>query len=307
MPGQTEFELMPAAQAVSRGHPPPTVSFEFFPPKSDKMMDALWATVERLAPLNPAFVSVTYGAGGSTRERTHATVARIAGEAGLQAAAHLTCVAATRDEIDAIAQRYWDAGIRHIVALRGDAPDSDGIYRPTPGGYDYALDLVVGLKRVADFEVSVAAYPETHPQAPTTDFDLDNLARKIDAGASRAITQFFFDPEIFLRFRDRAAARGITVPIVPGIMPVTNFENVQRFSKMTGASVPAWLGRCFEGLEDDPETRRLVAATVAGQQCQILQAHGVEQFHFYTLNRADLTYAICHMLGLRTNSTGGAA
>ncbi len=300
----SDRDLMPAAQAVAGGHPPPTVSFEFFPPKTDKMMETLWATVQRLSPLNPAFVSVTYGAGGSTRERTHSTVVRMAKEGGLQAAAHLTCVDATREEIDEIARRYWDAGIRHIVALRGDAPDSDGPYRPTPNGYDYALDLVSGLKRVADFEISVAAYPETHPQAPGADFDLDNLQRKIDAGATRAITQFFFDPEVFLRFLDRAAARGITVPILPGIMPVTNFESVQRFSKMTGASIPAWLGRCFEGLEDDPETRKLVAATVAGQQCQLLQAHGVEQFHFYTLNRADLTYAICHMLGLRPDPAG---
>jgi methylenetetrahydrofolate reductase (NADPH) len=271
------------------------------------MEAALWRTVERLAPLSPAFVSVTYGAGGSTRQRTHATVTRIVAETSLAAAAHLTCVAATRDEIDDIARRYWNSGIRHIVALRGDPPDGATRYEPTPGGYAYAADLVAGLRRVADFEVSVAAYPERHPEAASAEADLDNLKRKIDAGATRAITQFFFDTEVFLRFRDRVAAAGIDVPLVPGIMPVTSFANVCRFAGMCGASVPAWLGETFEGLDDDPETRQLVAATVASEQCQKLAAHGVRNFHFYTLNRAELSYAICHRLGLRpVEYTGGA-
>jgi methylenetetrahydrofolate reductase (NADPH) len=286
---------------------PLAVSFEFFPPKTEKMEAALWRTVERLAPLSPAFVSVTYGAGGSTRQRTHATVTRIVAETSLAAAAHLTCVAATRDEIDDIARRYWNSGIRHIVALRGDPPDGATRYEPTPGGYAYAADLVAGLRRVADFEVSVAAYPERHPEAASAEADLDNLKRKIDAGATRAITQFFFDTEVFLRFRDRVAAAGIDVPLVPGIMPVTSFANVCRFAGMCGASVPAWLGETFEGLDDDPETRQLVAATVASEQCQKLAAHGVRNFHFYTLNRAELSYAICHRLGLRpVEYTGGA-
>lgn len=278
------------------------VSFEFFPPKTAKMEEALWAAVQRLAPLKPRFVSVTYGAGGSTRERTHATVLRIQNEAGLPAAAHLTCVEASCAEIDAVAQAYWDAGIRHIVALRGDPPSGfGGRYVPHPGGYAYACDLVKGLKRVADFEISVAAYPETHPEAPSPAADLDNLKRKIDAGASRAITQFFFDNDAYLRFRDRAAAAGITVPIVPGILPITNFARTVEFAGKCGAAVPGWLAELFDGLDDDPTTRNLIAATTAIGQCQRLQAHGVCQFHFYTLNRADLTAAICHMLGVRAN------
>ncbi len=288
-----------AALGPPAGSPAPGVSFEFFPPKTEKMEQALWQTVLRLAPQEPRFVSVTYGAGGSTRERTHATVTRVARETNLQAAAHLTCVNATKDEIDAVARHYWASGIRHIVALRGDPPEGESSYTPTPGGYAYAADLVAGLKRIADFEISVAAYPETHPEAPSAAFDLDNLKRKVDAGAGRAITQFFFDPEVFLRFRDQAAAAGITVPLVPGIMPVTNFASMVRFAGNCGAAIPDWLARLFDGLAEDPETRKLVAATVAGQQCQVLQAHGVTDFHFYTLNRADLTYAICHMLGLR--------
>lgn len=280
------------------------VSFEFFPPKTDKSEAALWRTVERLAPLSPAFVSVTYGAGGSTRERTHATVARIVAETGLNAAAHLTCVAATRDEIDTVARQYWEAGIRHVVALRGDPPEGESTYVPTPGGYAYAADLVEGLKRVADFEVSVAAYPEKHPEASSAAADLDNLKRKVDAGATRAITQFFFENDDFLRFRDRVAASGIDVPLVPGIMPVTNFANVRRFSGMCGAAIPGWLGEAFEGLDDDPETRQLVAATIATEQCLKLAGHGVRNFHFYTLNRAELSYAICHRLGLRPVDAG---
>ena len=275
------------------------VSFEFFPPKTEKMEANLWECVERLAPLNPAYVSVTYGAGGSTRERTHATVTRLRRETSLEPAAHLTCVGATREEIDDVAQRYWNSGIRHLVALRGDPPDLSEGYTPHPGGYAYAADLVAGLKRVADFEISVAAYPETHPEAADPDSDLDNLKRKVDAGASRAITQFFFDVDVFLRFRDRVAAAGIAVPLVAGILPVTNFARVTEFAAMCGASVPDWMADLFQGLDDDPDTRRLVAATVAAEQCRALCAEGVDTFHFYTLNRAELSFAICHILGAR--------
>lgn len=281
--------------------PAPSVSFEFFPPKTEKMQETLWASIRRLAPLAPSFFSVTYGAGGSTRERTHDTVTGITRETGIAAAAHLTCVAATREEVNAVAQSYWDAGIRHIVALRGDPPEGLGTaYSPHPGGYAYAVDLVQGLKAVADFEISVAAYPETHPEAISPEADLDNLKRKIDAGATRAISQFFFDIEAWRRFQDRAAKAGITVPIVPGILPVTNFAQVQKFAGACGASIPAWLHHRFEGLDDDPETRKLVAATTAAELCEALQADGVNDFHFYTLNRADLTYAICHILGVRS-------
>ncbi|MGE0716461.1 MAG: methylenetetrahydrofolate reductase [Alphaproteobacteria bacterium] len=282
-----------------RAPPPAEVSFEFFPPKTPEMEARLWETVERLAPLAPRFVSVTYGAGGSTRERTHATVARIRRETALEPAAHLTCVGATRDEIDAVARNYWEAGIRHVVALRGDPPSSTQRYEPHPGGYAFAADLVTGLKRVADFEVTVAAFPETHPEATSAAADLDNLKRKIDAGATRAITQFFFDPAVYLRFRDRAAAAGVTVPIIPGILPVTNFAQVRKFAGACGADVPGWLGHLFEGLDDDPETRRLVAATVVAEQVRVLSAGGVGAYHFYTLNRADLSFAICHILGVR--------
>ena len=275
------------------------VSFEFFPPKSAEMEETLWRSITRLAPMGPQFVSVTYGAGGSTRERTHNTVRRILGETSLVPAAHLTCVAATRGEIDQVADDYWNSGVRHLVALRGDIPGGDAPYHPTPGGYAYAAELVEGLRRRHDFEVSVAAYPETHPEARSPQDDLDNLKRKIDAGATRAITQFFFDNWTFLRFVDRARKAGITVPIVPGIMPVSNFTQMVRFAKMTGATVPTAFARHFEGLDEDPETRKLVAATVAAEQCQQLAQAGVTDFHFYTLNRADLTYAICHVLGLR--------
>jgi len=275
------------------------VSFEFFPPKSEEMERSLWAAIDRLATLDPAYVSVTYGAGGTTRERTHATVVRLRRETAMQPAAHLTCVGATREEIDAIARRYWEAGVRHIVALRGDPPDGAARYEPHPGGYAFAADLVAGLKRVADFDISVAAYPEMHPEAVSPAADLDNLKRKIDAGASRAISQFFFDVDVYLRFLDRAAAAGISQPIIPGVLPVTNFATVRRFAKMCGASVPPWMADLFDGLDNDPETRRLVAAAVAVEQCRALYAAGIEQFHFYTLNRADLTFAICHVLGVR--------
>ena len=275
------------------------VSFEFFPPKTEKMEEILWDSIQRLAPLEPAYVSVTYGAGGSTRQRTHATVVRIRRETVLEPAAHLTCVGSTREEIDEVARQYWRSGIRHVVALRGDPPEDVDRYEPHPGGYAYASDLVAGLKRVADFEISVAAFPEVHPQAASAEADLDNLKRKIDAGATRAITQFFFDADIYLRFLDRARAAGVTVPIVPGILPVTNFARVVQFAALCGTRVPGWMADLFEGLDDRPETRKLVAATVAAEQCRALYANGVNDFHFYTLNRAELTYAICHILGVR--------
>jgi methylenetetrahydrofolate reductase (NADPH) len=275
------------------------VSFEFFPPKSEAMAETLWSSIQTLAPLRPRFVSVTYGAGGSTRERTHATVERILKETVLTPAAHLTCVGASRDEIDAIARDYWDLGVRHIVALRGDPPEAGGKYRPHPGGYRDAADLVAGLKRVAPFDVSVAGYPEVHPDSSTRTFDLENLRRKVDAGADRAITQFFFSADCFFRFQDDAAATGIDIEIVPGIMPVTNFAGIVRMSEKCGTQVPAWLGRLFEGLDDLPAARQLIAATVAAELCGQLYAGGVRHFHFYTLNRAELSYAICHLLGVR--------
>ncbi len=275
------------------------VSFEFFPPKNEKMGETLWRSVETLAPLGPRFASVTYGAGGSTRERTHQQVVRIQNEANIPAAAHLTCVEATRDQVDEVARHYWDEGIRHIVALRGDAPDGQGTYRPHPDGYANAVELIAGLKRVADFEISVAAYPEVHPDSPDRQADLDNLKAKFDAGATRAITQFFFDPECFFDFRDRAAAAGIEGEIVPGIMPVLSFAAVQRMSGLCGTAIPDWMEGLFDGLDDRPEARQLVSATIAAELCRRLYAGGVRQFHFYTLNRAELSYAICHMLGLR--------
>ncbi len=278
---------------------PIQVSFEFFPPKTDKMAEQLWAAIERLAPLRPKFVSVTYGAGGSTRERTHEVVDRLQREKGVQAAAHLTCVAATRAEVDEVARRYWQSGIKHIVALRGDPPEGEAKYTPHPGGYGYATDLVAGLRKMNDFEISVAAYPETHPEARSPEADLDNLKRKIDAGATRAITQFFFGADVYKRFRDRATAAGIKVPIVPGLLPVSNFTQTVKIAARCGASVPRNLHDLFAGLEEDPETRKLIAATVTADQVRDLQRDGVTDFHFYTLNRADLTYAICHILGLR--------
>ena len=274
------------------------VSFEFFPPKSAEAEVALWDTVCHLEPLQPAFVSVTYGAGGSARERTHATVTRIARETALTPAAHLTCVAATRQEVDDVARQYWQAGIRHLVALRGDPPDGTAGYSAIDGGYAYANDLVTGLRNVADFEISVAAYPEVHPDAPSKAFDLDNLKRKIDAGATRAITQFFFDNSRYLRFRDAVAAAGIDAPLVPGIMPVTNFNGIRRFAESCGASIPVSLAQAFEGLDDDTDGRQRVAEEVASEQCLELVDQGVREFHFYTLNRAELTVAICRQLGV---------
>ena len=289
------FAGLPARSAAT---PSPALSFEFFPPKSENLETQLWSCIRRLEPLAPRFVSVTYGAGGSTQARTHATVTRIVRETALTPAAHLTCVGASRQEVDAVARDYWEAGVRHIVALRGDAPAGQA-YDPHPDGYAYAADLVAGLKRVGDFEISVAAYPETHPTAISASHDLDNLKRKLDAGATRAITQYFFEGEMFLRFLDRALAAGISAPIVPGIMPVTNYAQAAKFSAMCGTSVPRWMGEMFEGTEDDGETRRMIAAIVAAEQVRLLQANGVDEFHFYTLNRPDLTYAIAHVLGVR--------
>src|ERR1700757_1807883 len=278
---------------------PIRVSFEFFPPGDAAMEATLWKSVERLAPLGPRFVSVTYGADGSTRERTHNLVTRIQRETSLVGAPHLTCVGASRGEILDIARKYWDQGVRHLVALRGDPPQGQATWQPHPDGFPYAADLVEGLSRVASFDISVAAYPEKHPEAPSPKFDLDNLKRKIDAGASRAITQFFFDTDVFLRFRDRCAAAGIHAPIVPGILPVTRFPQVLRFAGRCGASIPDWLQERFLGLEEDHDTRRMIAASVAIEQVHSLVRHGVRDFHFYTLNRAELTYAICYALSVR--------
>jgi methylenetetrahydrofolate reductase (NADPH) len=275
----------------------PLVSFEFFPPKTEAMEQSLWQAIQRLAPLKPRFVSVTYGAGGTTRARTHATVRRILEETRLTPAAHLTCIGASRAEIDAIARDYARMGVRHLVALRGDIPaEGVGVH---PEGYGYANELVEGLSRIADFDLSVGAYPEIHPEAASAAADLDALKRKIDAGASRAITNFFFEAETFLRFVDRARRAGIAVPIVPGILPVTNFSQVVKFAAQNHISVPGWLADRFAGLDDDPETRRLVAITTAAELCQKLQREGVGEFHFYTLNRAELTFALCHLLGIR--------
>ena len=277
----------------------PKVSFEFFPPATAAMETTLWRSIERLAPLEPEFVSVTYGADGSTRERTHRIVQRILDETPLTAVPHLTCVGASRSDVDEVAASYWESGIRRLVALRGDPPQGQAAYAAHPDGYGYAADLVTGLRQLAPFDIDVAAYPEVHPEAPSPEFDLDNLKRKIDAGAQRAITQFFFDVDIFLRFRDRAAAAGIDVPIVPGILPITRFPQLTRFAERCGASVPDWLVERFQGLESDDETRALLAASTAIDLVMALRRHGVSDFHFYTLNRAELTYAICYALGIR--------
>jgi methylenetetrahydrofolate reductase (NADPH) len=275
------------------------VSFEFFPPKTDAMAETLWRSIETLAPLRPRFVSVTYGAGGSTRERTHATVARIIRETNLTPAAHLTCVGASRGEIDDVARAYWDAGVRHIVALRGDPPEPGQPYVPHPQGYATAAALVAGLKAIAPFDISVAAYPEVHPEADCPDSDLDNLLAKIDAGADRAISQFFFSADSFLRFRDKLSSRRPGIELVPGILPVSNVAQARRFAGQCGAAIPGWMDAMFEGLDDLPAARQLIAATIAGELCGQLYAGGVRHFHFYTLNRAELAYAICHLLGVR--------
>ena len=275
------------------------VSFEFFPPKTDKMAETLWESVQTLAPLQPRFVSVTYGAGGSTRERTHQTVERILKETPLTPAAHLTCVGASRGEVDEVAREYWDLGVRHIVALRGDPSEPGARYQPHVDGYRDATELVEGLKKVAPFDISVAAYPECHPDSSSRSFDIENLKRKVDAGADRAITQFFFSADCFFRFRDEAAAAGLDVEIVPGILPVSNVATTRRFAATCGASIPQWLDDMFEGLDDLPAARQLISATVAAELCGQLYAGGVRHFHFYTLNRAELSYAICHLLGVR--------
>lgn len=286
---------------------PPRVSFEFFPPRDEKGEATLWRTIEKLAPLDPAFVSVTYGAGGSTRTRTDRAVRRIKTETDLEPAAHITCVGASKAEIDTLVRGWHAAGIRHLVALRGDAPEDSGGYRPHPEGYVNAADLVAGLRRIADFDIAVAAYPECHPDSPDEAADLDNLKRKLDAGATKAITQFFFVPEAFLRFRDRCAAAGIAEPIVPGILPVTNFAKVVEFAGKCGAAIPPGMAEIFDGLDDDAETRALVAATTATELCMRLSEEGVEDFHFYTLNRPALTTAICWRLGLRPQTVEAAA
>jgi methylenetetrahydrofolate reductase (NADPH) len=284
------------------------VSFEFFPPKTERMEETLWSSIRRLEPLRPNFVSVTYGAGGSTRERTHATVARIVRETMVVPAAHLTCVQASKSEVDDVARAYWQAGVRHVVALRGDMPAGPGTrYEPHPGGYANAAELVAGLKRLAKFEISVAAYAEKHPDSTTVEADIDNLKAKVDAGANRAITQFFFDNADYLRYLEKVRARGITVPIVPGIVPIHNFKQVSGFAARTGARMPEWLARRFDGLDNDPATTSLVAAAVAAEQVLGLVDEGIRQFHFYTLNRADLVYAICHLLGLRSVDNGNEA
>lgn len=292
---------------MTQRNTPPIVSFEFFPPADAAMEATLWQSVQRLAPLAPRFVSVTYGADGSTRDRTHQLVRRIKQETALTGAPHLTCVGASRGEVLDIARRYWDEGIRHIVALRGDPPQGATRYEPHPDGFAYGADLVAGLRALADFDISVAAYPEGHPETPSVEADLDNLRRKVDAGATRAITQFFFDTDDYLRYRDRCVASGIRVSIVPGILPIGRFQQVQRFAARCGAKVPASLAERFAGLDDDPDTRRLIAANFAIEQVSRLRRHGVDEFHFYTLNRAELTFAICHALGLRGAAAGGGA
>lgn len=278
---------------------PITASFEFFPPKSDKMEASLWSTVERLAPLNPSFVSVTYGAGGSTRERTHRTVERLLKETHLLPAAHLTCVGASRAEVDAVIQDYWDIGVRHIVALRGDPQEGLGArYQPRADGYAYASDLIAGIRAVGDFEISVSGYPERHPESADWSVEIDNLKRKVDAGATRIITQYFFDNDLFESYLERIAKAGLSIPVVPGILPIHNFEQTMVFSAKCGTSIPHWLARRFSGLNEDAETRKLVGAAVAYEQVMDLVDRGINDFHFYTMNRADLTYAICHMLGM---------
>jgi methylenetetrahydrofolate reductase (NADPH) len=292
--------LGPVARAGGRSHPDLRISFEFFPPKSDEGEAALWQSIRRLAPLAPSFVSVTYGAGGSTRERTHRTIRRILGETSLKPAAHLTCVEASKAEIDDILDQYWDAGVRHLVALRGDPPSGmGGIYEPQADGYANATELTAAACGRHPFEISVGVYPEKHPESPSLDHDIEVLKAKVDAGATRAISQFFFDIDAFLAFVDKARSAGVSIPIVPGIMPVTNFNGLKRMAQTCQCAVPAWLSNLFEGLDRDPDTRRLIAGSVAAEMCARLEEEGFKDFHFYTLNRADLVYAICRVLGLR--------
>ena len=292
------LHLAPIARSLSEGGRV-RASFEFFPPKTEEMEQTLWTSIARLAPLNPTFVSVTYGAGGSTRERTHRTVKRMLDETQLRPAAHLTCVDASRAEVDEVIQAYWDAGVRHIVALRGDPPTGFGDYTPRADGYQNATELTAAIKRIGDFEVSVGVYPEKHPQSPSLAFDLDVLRQKVDAGASRGISQFFFEAETYLRYRDAVADAGINIDLTPGIMPVTNFKGLRRMAAACEADIPAWLENLFQGLDDDAETRKLLASAVAVELCLELEREGVRDFHFYTLNRADLVYAICRILGVK--------
>ena len=302
--------LGPVARSGGRGARALSCSFEFFPPKSPEAETVLWTAIERLAPLNPSFVSVTYGAGGSTRERTHRTVSRIMAETELKPAAHLTCVDASRDEVDAVIREYWESGVRHIVALRGDPPNGAGIggaYAPRPDGYANATELTAAITRIAPFEVSVGVYPETHPERADAAHDIDVLKAKVDAGATRAISQFFFDVDAFLRFVDRVRDAGITIPILPGVMPLTSYKGLVRMADATGAVVPPWLANLFDGLDDDPETRRLIACSVAAEMCAKLEERGFADFHFYTLNRADLVFAICRVLGGRVAAKESAA
>lgn len=295
---------------LSRGvvQTPITASFEFFPPKSEKMGETLWNTVQRLAPLNPSFVSVTYGAGGSTRERTHKTVERILNETDLAPAAHLTCVGSPKSEVDAVVHDYWNLGVRHLVALRGDPLAGIGaVYEPHPEGYAFASDLVAGIKKIADFDISVSGYPEKHPESGSWHKEIENLKRKVDAGADRIITQYFFDNDLFDDYLDRIAAAGINIPVVPGILPIHNFEQTMVFSAKCGTSIPEWVARRFAGLQNDPETRKLVGVAIACEQVMDLVDRGITDFHFYTMNRADLTYAICHMLGMGQEAPEKAA
>lgn len=296
MTAQAQNLIAEAAEKIGA----PRVSFEFFPPKTEALEIQLWEAIRKLERLSPSFVSVTYGAGGTTRDRTHRTVARIVKETAMRPAAHLTCVGASKADVDGVLRGYWDAGVRHIVALRGDPPGGIGeAFQPHPQGYASAAELVAGAKRIADFEVSVAVHPERHPNSPSWDVEIDNFKRKLAAGAVRGVSQFFFDADIFLRFRDRLAAAGVQAPVVPGIMPVTNFKGLMKMAAGCNATVPKWLATLFDGLDDDPETRRLVAAATTAELCARLSAEGVEDFHFYTLNRADLTMAICRIVGVR--------
>ena len=290
----------PVAQAAGRDQRGVRVSFEFFPPKTPEMETSLWSCIDRLAPLGPQFVSVTYGAGGSTRERTHRTVKRILDETALSPAAHLTCVNASREEVDEVIRQYWDASVRHIVALRGDPPEGlGGAYVPRPDGYANATELCAAIAKVAPFDLSVSVYPEKHPESPSLAHDIDVLKAKIDAGATRAISQFFFDIDAYSRFIDQVRAAGITIPILPGIMPVTNFKGLVKMAASCQTTIPAWLANLFDGLDDDAETRRLLACAIAAEMCAKLEERGFKDFHFYTLNRADLVYAICRVLGVR--------
>ena len=296
--------LGPVARAGGRDRRRLNISFEFSPPKTPEAEDLLWKAIRRLEPLGPDFVSVTYGAGGSTRDRTHRTVVRMLNETGLTPAAHLTCVNASRAEVDEVIRGYWEAGIRHIVALRGDPPGQiGGVYVPRPDGYANATELTAGIMAIAPFEVSVGAYPQVHPEVGSMDRDIEVLKAKVDAGAARAITQFFFDVDDFLRFRDAVDAAGITLPLVPGIMPVRNFAGLQRMASGSGIPLPGWLGNLFEGLDDDPPTRRLVAASVAAEMCAKLEEEGFSRFHFYTSNHAELTVAVCRVLGIRSEGS----